>query len=138
MNVLVLGCTSIGTQLVRQLELAGHDISLIASDERQLKGLDQFEGYAFSGTAFTGDVTDPDMLRRAGVENCDAVAAVTDDDSDNLMAAQIARQVFGRKQVFCLVSDPGLERLYREKLGIDTLCPAMLTVNEVAGRLGKL
>ena len=50
----------------------------------------------FHGTALVGDPTDPDTLRRGGVENCDAVAAVTEEDSVNLMAAQLAKSIFRR------------------------------------------
>ena len=90
MNILVIGCDQVGASLIRDLERIGHDISLIERDPEQLKRLDAFDDYRFGGTALVGDPTDPDVLRRGGVENCDAVAAVSEDDSVNLMAAQIA------------------------------------------------
>ena len=34
------------------------------------------------------------VLRRAGIEECHLVAAVTGDDNTNLMVAQIAREIF--------------------------------------------
>ena len=90
MNILVIGCDQVGAALVRDLERIGHDISLIEKDPEQLKRLDSFDDYSFGGTALVGDPTDPDILKQGGVENCDAVAAVCEDDSVNLMAAQIA------------------------------------------------
>ena len=90
MNILVIGCDQVGAALVRDLERIGHDISLIEKDSEQLKRLDSFDDYSFGGTALVGDPTDPDVLKQGGVENCDAVAAVSEDDSVNLMAAQIA------------------------------------------------
>ena len=89
MNILVIGCDQVGAALVRDLERIGHDISLIEKDPEQLKRLDSFDDYSFGGTALVGDPTDPDILKQGGVENCDAVAAVSEDDSVNLMAAQI-------------------------------------------------
>ena len=92
MNILVIGCDQVGAALVRDLERIGHDISLIEKDSEQLKRLDSFDDYSFGGTALVGDPTDPDVLKQGGVENCDAVAAVSEDDSVNLMAAQSARR----------------------------------------------
>ena len=99
MNILVIGCDQVGASLIRDLERIGHDISLIERDPEQLKRLDAFDDYRFGGTALVGDPTDPDVLRRGGVENCDAVAAVSEDDSVNLMAAQIAKSIFRREKV---------------------------------------
>ena len=90
MNILVIGCDQVGAALIRDLERIGHDISLIEKDPEQLKRLDAFDDYRFGGTALVGDPTDPDGRRGGGGENCDAVAAVSEDDSVNLMAAQIA------------------------------------------------
>ena len=98
MNILVIGCDQVGASLIRDLERIGHDISLIERDPEQLKRLDAFDDYRFGGTALVGDPTDPDVLRRGGVENCDAVAAVSEDDSVNLMAAQIAKSIFRREK----------------------------------------
>ena len=94
MNILVIGCDQVGAALIRDLERIGHDISVVEKDPEQLKRLDAFDDYTFHGTALVGDPTDPDTLRRGGVENCDAVAAVTEEDSVNLMAAQLAKNIF--------------------------------------------
>ena len=83
MNILVIGCDQVGASLVRDLERIGHDISIIEKDSEQLKRLDAFDDYTFSGNALVGDPTDPDVLRQGGIENCDAVAAVSEDDSLN-------------------------------------------------------
>ena len=92
MNILVIGCDQVGASLVRDLERIGHDISIIEKDSEQLKRLDAFDDYAFSGNALVGDPTDPDVLRQGGIENCDAVAAVSEDDSLNLMASFSAKR----------------------------------------------
>ena len=114
MNILVIGCDQVGASLVRDLERIGHDISIIEKDSEQLKRLDAFDDYTFSGNALVGDPTDPDVLRQGGIENCDAVAAVSEDDSLNLMAAQIAKSLFQREKVICRVSDPHLQVLYHK------------------------
>ena len=127
MNILVIGCDQVGASLIRDLERIGHDISLIEKDPEQLKRLDAFDDYTFGGTALVGDPTDPDILRQGGVESCDAVAAVSEDDTVNLMAAQI----------ICRVSDPHLQVLYHKAYEIDTICPTVLTEQSVFRALAK-
>lgn len=131
MNILVIGCDQVGAALVRDLERIGHEISLVEKDPEQLKRLDSFDDYCFSGTALVGDPTDPDVLKQAGVQNCDAVAAVSEDDSLNLMAAQIAKTVFQREKVLCRVSDPHLQVMYRKYYELETICPTVLTEQAV-------
>ena len=137
MNILVIGCDQVGASLVRDLEHIGHDISLIERDPEQLKRLDGFDDYRFGGTALVGDPTDPDILRRGGVENCDAVAAVSEDDSVNLMAAQIAKSIFRKEKVICRVSDPHLQILYHKAYGLETICPTVLTEQAVFRAMAK-
>ena len=122
MNILVIGCDQVGASLIRDLERIGHDISVVEKDPEQLKRLDAFDDYTFHGTALVGDPTDPDTLRRGGVENCDAVAAVTEEDSVNLMAAQLAKNIFRRDKVICRVSDPHLQTFI--SLPHSTVCKA--------------
>ena len=137
MNILVIGCDQVGASLIRDLERIGHDISLIEKDPEQLKRLDAFDDYSFGGTALVGDPTDPDTLRQGGIDNCDAVAAVSEDDSVNLMAAQIAKSIFRREKVICRVSDPHLQVLYHKAYEIDTICPTVLTEQSVFRALAK-
>ena len=82
MNILVIGCDQVGASLVRDLERIGHDISIIEKDSEQLKRLDAFDDYTFSGNALWA--TPPTRRTASGrIENCDAVAAVSEDDSLN-------------------------------------------------------
>ena len=76
MNILVIGCDQVGASLIRDLERIGHDISLIEKDPEQLKRLDAFDDYSFGGTALVGDPTDPDVLRRGGVERMEQLCAI--------------------------------------------------------------
>ena len=134
MNILVIGCDQVGASLIRDLERIGHDISLIERDPEQLKRLDAFDDYRFGGTALVGDPTDPDVLRQGGIENCDAVS---EDDSVNLMAAQIAKSIFRREKVICRVSDPHLQVLYHKAYELETVCPTVLTEQAVFRALAK-
>ena len=70
---------------------------------------------------------DGDVLRSAGIEACDAVAAVTKDDNINLMVAQIARELFGVKHVIARVAEPSRKEVYTERFGLRIVCGTNLT-----------
>ena len=129
MNILVAGCGQVGLYLVRRLEEQGHEVAVLDESPERLRLLDHLEGRPFSGVALAGLPIDVDALRGAGIETCDAVAAVSDDDRINLMAAQIARDVFGIRQVVARIADPRLEQIYADQFGLVTICPTRLTVD---------
>ncbi len=127
MNILVVGCGHVGTALIQKLEGAGHDISVVDKHPENLRRLSDNPNYAFGGTALLGDGTDPEVLRRAGVESCDAFVVTGVEDADNLMSAQLAQKIFGKTTVLCRVSDANLAKIYRERYNIETICPTELT-----------
>lgn len=112
MNILIVGCGRVGRRLVHVLERLGHDVSVLDEDAANLALLNELEP-PFSGMAVAGVPIDGDVLRSAGIEACDAVAAVTKDDNINLMVAQIARELFGVKHVIARVAEPSRRGLHR-------------------------
>ena len=116
MNILIVGCGRVGRRLVHVLERLGHDVSVLDEDAANLALLNELEP-PFSGMAVAGVPIDGDVLRSAGIEACDAVAAVTKDDNINLMVAQIARELFGVKHVIARVAEPSRKEVYTERFG---------------------
>jgi trk system potassium uptake protein TrkA len=129
MNILVVGCSKAGAALAGQLAQEGHDVSVIDRKESSQSLLpDDYSGY-FT----TGILIDQDALRAAGIENCDAVAAVSDDDNVNLMVAQIAKEVFGIETVITSLHDPVREELFGSRM--TTVCPTNIAVASIKGYL---
>ena len=77
-----------------------------------------------------GDGTELDSLKAADVQRADTVIAVTNNDNINIMIAQIAKECFSVKKVISRLFDPERECVY-QALGIDTICPAVLSANEI-------
>ena len=77
-----------------------------------------------------GDGTELDTLKAADVQRADTVVAVTNNDNINIMIAQMAKECFSVKKVISRLFDPERECVYQE-LGIDTICPAVLSANEI-------
>ena len=70
-------------------------------------------GRVFDGTVHLGSAFDVAVLREAGVQEADAFLAVTDSDNVNLMAVQVAQEVFGVPKAIARLDDPAREQAYR-------------------------
>ena len=130
MNILVVGCGRTGTQRCGVLSRMGHDVSGIDRDTRRLGGLPE----GFTGYTVTGVAIDQDVLRQGGIEGCDAVAAVTDDDNTNLMVCQLADKVFHVPRVLARVYDPRRGNVFSH-FGVHTVCPTNLSVDAIYSML---
>ena len=121
MNVVIMGCGRVGSQLAVRLDREGHRVSVIDVTSKSFRRLpDDFGGATVVGTGI-----DEDVLRAAGIERADAFVAVTEGDNRNIMAAQVVREIFGVREVVARIYDPVREEIYRE-LGLDTICPTKL------------
>lgn len=129
MNILIIGCDRTGTLLASRLQQAGHDVALIDRDPAHISAFVQETG--FSGLTHAGLPIDLDTLRAGGIESSDAVFALTDDDTVNIMVAQIARQKYRIRRVWALVRDPGLKEAYGRCFSIWTVCPGELAADSL-------
>ena len=132
MNVVIMGCGRVGAQLAALLDEDGHKVTILDIDTYSFRRLPS----AFKGTPLVGDGTDDESLKKAGIEEADAFVAVTQGDNRNVMAAQIAKDVFNVPKVVCRIYDPLREELYHT-LGLDTISPtkvgAQLLRDKVVG-----
>lgn len=130
MKVVIMGCGRVGSQLATRLDREGHRVGVIdlyASSFRRLP--DDFRGLTVVGTGI-----DEDVLRSAGIEGADAFVAVTEGDNRNIMAAQVAREIFAVPECVARIYDPAREEIYRE-IGLDTICPTKLVSSLAYDRL---
>ena len=115
MKVVIVGCGRVGSFLAGLLDSGGHDVTVIDLDRAAFTHLPA----TFKGTTLMGNGTDLDVLRQADIPKAEAFVALTQGDNRNLMAAQVAKQIFNVKQVIAKVNDPIRADLYRER-GIGT------------------
>lgn len=126
MRVVILGCGRVGARLASSLDRQGHTVSIIDRNS------DAFRRLApdFHGDVILGVGIDEDVLRRAGIETADVFAAVTDADNTNIMASQIAREIFRVPKVITRTYDPSRSETYRT-LGLETVCPTTLAAARI-------
>jgi len=129
-KIVILGCGRVGATLATQLEQAGHTIAIIDSQTDAFQRL----GPKFKGEKITGNGVDEEVLKRAGIEAADAFAAVTNGDNRNIMASQIAKEIFHIKRVVCRIYDPLRENTFKD-LGLETICPTTIIAGMVSDAL---
>lgn len=122
----IAGCGQLGASLANALSDVGGNVLVIDSNKDSFLNLST----SYRGFTLTGDATDIDVLREAQVEKATAVVVVTNNDNINSMIAQIAREIFKKKWVIARLCDPERDYVYNE-FGIDTVCPAVLSVKEI-------
>lgn len=130
MNVVILGCGRVGAALANELEDMGHQVSIIDQDPDAFRRL----GPTFEGRTVTGIGFDPDVLRRAGIEQADAFAAVSSGDNSNIIASRVAREEFGVDNVAARIYDRGRAEVF-ERLGIPTVATVGWTAEQLIRRL---
>ena len=121
MKIVILGCGRVGATLATMMDQAGHKVSIIDYSNESFRRLDP----KFSGETLVGNGVDEEVLIRAGIKEADAFAAVTNGDNRNIMASQIAKEIFNVKKVVCRIYDPIRQSTYNE-LGLETISPTLI------------
>lgn len=119
-----------GGRLAGELAEEGHDVVVV---DHRTDTLDDL-GKGFNGLALLGEAYDVDVLEQADLANADFFCAVTDDDNINLMAAEVAKAVFGVRRVLCRLQDPAREDSYRA-LGIPYISTTKLIAAVILERI---
>jgi trk system potassium uptake protein TrkA len=130
MYIVIIGCGRLGSILARELSDEGHDVSIIDSLQDNLDRL----GSGFNGNRIKGVEFDNDTMLDAGIDNADVFLAMTSDDNSNIMASQIAKDIFRVPRVIARIFDPSREFIYR-KLGLETISPTQLGAKIVKSRI---
>jgi len=118
MKVIIMGCGRVGARLAGLLDADGHSVTVLDLDSYSFKRLP----VGFKGKALVGNGIDGEALKRAGIEQADIFVATTQGDNRNVMAAQIAKHIFGVRRVVCRIYDPLRQELY-ESLGLEAISP---------------
>lgn len=124
MNILIVGCSRLGASIASALSEHGHDVSVMDKRSDSFERLDE----NFTGLTFKGVPIDNDDLEAAGIESCDAVCAVTENDNENIMVAQIAKEIYKVPKVLAGIEDPEKEQVFQQ-YGLNSVCSTLLTLD---------
>lgn len=121
MKALIVGCGRVGSVLARELEAEGHQVTVVDSSRASFDRL----GPDFQGQMILGNGADQHVLEEAGAAEADWFVSLTNGDNRNIMAAQVAREIFQIPRVMTRIKDPIRESVYRE-MGLYTYCPTLV------------
>ncbi len=130
MHVIVVGCGRVGSDVARNLAIAGHDVVVIDRKAEAFRRL----GDDFSGRTAVGVGFDRELLAASGINEQSAVAAVTSGDNSNILIARVAKETFGASHVVARIYDPRRASIY-ERLGIATVATVAWTSERVLRHL---
>jgi trk system potassium uptake protein len=115
MNILIIGAGKVGTNLAKDMSLKGHRVSIVEKNDGICNKFEKINNVE----VICGDGCDPLVLEAAGIKVTDIIAAVTGDDEDNLVVAQLAKLQTNRPKVVSIINNPRNEWLFTKSWGID-------------------
>lgn len=121
MKIIILGCGRVGATLATMMDRAGYSVTVIDYSTEAFQRLDS----SFSGETLMGDGIDEEVLRRAGIDQAGVFVAVTNGDNRNIMASQIAKDIFNVPGVMCRIYDPIRTEVY-QNLGLQVISPTLV------------
>src|ERR1700727_117334 len=102
MYVIIAGAGKVGWNLARELISRDQEVTLIESDHRRYRIVEEELEHAVQ----YGDATELWVLERAGIQRADLVIAVTGDDEDNILICQVAKEKYGCERIVARVNNP--------------------------------
>jgi len=125
-NAIVVGCGRVGSSIALQLARDEWDVTAIDEKEEALQRLGEHWGGGF----VVGHGMDTEILRKAGIEEADAVVVATNGDNTNIVVAQVAQKRFDIQCVVVRILDPARAKFYNER-GLRTVCPTKTAIDEL-------
>jgi trk system potassium uptake protein TrkA len=124
MQVIIVGCGRVGSELANALSAERHTVVVIDRNPLSFGRLSR----AFEGRMLTGVGFDRDTLLKADIEGAQALAATTDSDNVNIVVAVTAKETFKVPHVVARIYDPQAAEIYRRE-GIPTVTPTIWAAN---------
>ena len=95
-NVIIVGGGKIGYYLSKQLSTQGIKVKIIEKDKNRCQVLAEKLPYV---TIIHGDGSDDELLNEEGIENTDAVLALTGLDEENIVLSLSAKSLYHKKTI---------------------------------------
>ena len=132
MRIIIVGCSRVGADLAYRLYQKGYQVTVVDEDASAFDDLPS----DFRGRTVEGEALSRDVLRAAGIEHADGLAAVSNSDTLNAVVAHVARTVFQVPHVVVRNSNPRWRHLY-EAFGEQVVSPTSWDAQRVEELLSE-
>ncbi len=129
---IIIGCGRLGAKLASEFSDQQKDVLIIDRNVSSFRKLSP----TYGGLTLEADACDLNTLEEAGVSEDTHLIVVTNNDNINIMVSQLAKYHFQVKQVIARLYDPEHACAY-EEFGIRTICPVLLSVEEISKEINK-
>lgn len=133
MKSIIIGGGKVGYYLLHTLKKRGHHVVLIEREKNIcLKIAEDIDA-----EIICGDGTDLEVLKDAGIQEAEIVAAVTGTDEENLVICEIAKVSFDINKTIARVNNPKNIAMFKA-LGVDkTVCSTEVIANLIEFEFDK-
>jgi trk system potassium uptake protein TrkA len=129
--VLIVGAGKVGLNVARSLAHLGHEFLIVEQRRRRFDLLRP----ELEDQMLFGDGTEMWVLEEAGITRADLVVAVTGDDEDNVVIAQLAKHEYHVPKVVARVNDPRNRPTF-DLLDVDaTVCASTMVISMIQHEL---
>lgn len=137
MNIIIAGDGEVGVYLAKSLSELDYNITVVDPHAEMLSRLENETDLM----TVAGSATSPQVLKDAGVGECDLFLAVLHDESVNLMSCILAKKLKAKKTVARITNVellvPKLRDMLRD-LGVDEMvCPERIAAKEITNLLNN-
>jgi trk system potassium uptake protein TrkA len=129
MYILIVGGGRLGYYLLKGLLNEGHELLLLEKDARICRTIIEELG----SVCYHGDGCEAATLAEVGAGRADMLVAVTGDDSDNLVACQVAKYKYNVPRTIARIRNPQNEAFFK-KLGVDVTVSSTTIILEAIER----
>ncbi len=123
MQIIVLGCGRVGSNLAARLMQLDHDVVVVEQDPVLLNNIADLDCVKIRGLVF-----DKTVLEKAGIETADAVCCVTNNENVNIMAAEVCQKIYHLDRVLVRTFLTGNTESF-ESMGLQTISGTEIIVN---------
>ncbi len=129
-HTVIIGCGRLGSSIANQLSENHEEVTIIDAQKEAFRKLSP----AFGGLSIEGDGSNLNLLEEVQLETCDVLVVVTNNDNSNILIAQLVREQFPDMRIIVRLFDSDKACVY-EGSGIETICPVLLSVKDMMGKL---
>lgn len=131
MRAVIVGGGKVGYYLLKTLKEKKYDVSLIEKDVAICNKIAE----ELEADVIYGDGTDIEVLKEAGIEGAEIVAAVTGKDAENFVICQMVKVNFDTKKTIARINNPKNREVFKA-LGVsDTVCSTEVIANIIESEL---
>lgn len=130
-HAIVIGCGTYGAAAATVLFNLGYKTTVIDPNARSFSKLDAY----FDGETFVGDGASCATLDKCGAKDAALMVCTASHDTTNMLAAEIATQIYGCPRVFACVKNEALAEVL-EDFDVNVICPQHAFAKELCLQAG--